>query len=217
MCPLRGSGSSVSPHGCPQRVRAVACPPIWLRVSQSPPRVGVSPRHVPVLPHHPSALCSAPVSPPHSGSRCPHAPPRSAQGIPLPLSLPALTPPLSPRCAVPTQQPTGMAPSCPAAPRPPAHPAPCLQQQQDPGGAGHELRYGVTSPHRAPPCSPGHGEPPEPRTFCLQPCKASREESMGTGMSPGVGSWCGCVPHADPRFHRAPALCPQQRQAGYRQ
>lgn len=74
MCPLRGSGSSVSPHGCPQRVRAVACPPIWLRVSQSPPRVGVSPRHVPVLPHHPSALCSAPVSP-HSGSRCPHAPP----------------------------------------------------------------------------------------------------------------------------------------------
>lgn len=216
MCPLRGSGSSVSPHGRPQRVRAVACPPIWLRVSQSPPTCRGAPTPRPCPPSSPLCALQRPCIPPQWVAVSPR-PPRSAQGIPVPLSLPALTPPLSPRCAVPTQQPTGMAPSCPAAPRPPAHPAPCLQQQQDPGGAGHELRYGVTSPHRAPPCSPGHGEPPEPRTFCLQPCRASREESVGTGMSPGVGSWCGCVPRADPRFHRGPALCSQQRQAGYRQ
>lgn len=70
-------------------------------------------------------------------------------------ALPSPTCLCPPRCAAPQPPAPGVGQSSPAAPWPPTRPNTGLQQQQDPGGAGRELRYGerhlsgVTPAHRA--------------------------------------------------------------------
>lgn len=81
LCPLAGSGSSMSPRGRCQRVRIVACLLVGVRVSRSPPpRVRVSPCHC-------TKVCHVPVPPmsPFCALQCPFIPPQCVMVSPCPL------------------------------------------------------------------------------------------------------------------------------------
>lgn len=131
---------------------------------------------------------------------------------------------VSPRCAAPVLPPPSVgqgrpaAPQPPAAPRPPARPVPLLQQQQDPGGAGRELRYGgwhlcsVTLNPRAPwdtgpfhPCAMacvalGTGSHQSPRCYSYS-CLGALGRSVGVGSLTSCGHFRWLVLQTNPGCH----------------
>lgn len=145
---LWGSACTHGPSLCAPAVgRGVPLP--WVEVSPCPASVG---QGVPVSPYHrvPVSLIVGRDVPMLSlgqvshchGSGCPCVPTPVLGSTPHTCALPSPACLCPPRCAAPRPPARGVGQSCPAAPRPPARPGTGLQQQQDPGGAGRELRYG---------------------------------------------------------------------------